>query len=67
MYERRFELSINCGYCGHHNRLTIATVSLPDFHLLNCALCCGTLGTVASVDSGQLSSETAAPEFRRAG
>jgi transcription elongation factor Elf1 len=64
MYERRFDLLLTCVFCGHHNRLTIATVSLPDCHIVNCSVCGGALGTLGNV-RGQPPQE--APDLRLAG
>lgn len=44
--ERRFELRITCGFCGHINQMTIATVSLPECNLVNCSVCGGAIGTL---------------------
>jgi transcription elongation factor Elf1 len=47
--EERFELRVTCNYCGHHNQLTIATVSLPDCYLVNCSTCGGSIGTISKI------------------
>lgn len=49
--EGKFELRVTCNYCGHHNQLTIAAVSLPECYLVNCANCGGNIGTVGKIRS----------------
>jgi hypothetical protein len=47
--EQRFDLHITCNFCGHDNHLTVATVSLPDCHVINCSVCGGAVGTFGEI------------------
>ena len=47
--EEKFELRVTCNYCGHHNQLTIAAVSLPECYLVNCSTCGAGIGTVGAI------------------
>lgn len=45
--EQRFDVHVTCTTCGHDNQLSVATVSLPESHALNCSVCGRTVGTLA--------------------
>lgn len=55
-----YNIEINCDFCGHVNRMTIATVSLSPESPVACPGCGGHLGAVADFLDG--SARHAAPE-----
>lgn len=48
-FEQRFDLQILCAFCGHHNHLIVATVSLPDSYAISCSICGGAIGTIGEI------------------
>ena len=50
-FEQRFDLRAICAFCGHDNQLSVAAVSLPDSHVVNCSVCGGAVGRVADLKS----------------
>ena len=47
--DQRFDMRVTCAYCGHASTISVAAVSLPGDHRVNCPVCGTSMGTIAQI------------------